>query len=365
MKCYIVGGAVRDILMGQKPKDADMAFSGSIEDFLLAYPQAQQVGKSIQVWIVQGREYMPLYNNCIQDDLRNRDLTINAFAMDDDGHIFAHPQAFFDLKNAVLRPASTYAFEQDPSRIYRLARFAANFPLFTVHKEALKQAQAVVQAKKQCTLPAERVGRELFKALQAPCPSRFFQILQATQAFNPWFAELHVHFEQYPESMTQWGHFMDSCQHKDFSAYELALYRWMLLGGLWSCASKSKLYSNEEHPLSALGIRLCLPLAFTKAALCIVELAPHASSLTTLCFEKQASMILAIHKMGLSKLFWAAIDRLCLEKSSLPPISSHAFKVLKILMQIHLPLEWQNLGAESGEKLRQLQVQALENFFKS
>ncbi len=327
-----------------------MAFSGTEADFVQAHPEAQRVGKSVQVWLWQGREYMPLYKNSLSEDLAQRDLTINAFALDEEGHIFAHPFAFFDVKNGILRPASEQAFFQDPTRLYRLARFAATYPHFTVHKDALKQAQALVQEKKQEALPAERVGRELLKALQAPCPALFFHCLVQCHALHPWFSEMEICLGQAPQILVKWRQYGENAQEMYFSAYELALFRWMFLGALWPAHE-----GEEVHPMVHMGQRVCLPLAFAKAAVSMTTYGEKARILQNLPLAEQVHMMLTVHKQGLSKLFWAVIDALC--PATLPSV--YALQALQVLLQVHLPLEWQDRGAASGEKLLELQVQAL------
>ncbi len=342
-----------------------MAFSGSETEFLQTYPTAQKVGKSVHVWIVQGREYMPLHNNSLHEDLQQRDLTINACALDEDGHIFAHPLAFYDIKHGILRPASPKAFFQDPTRIFRLARFAAAYPHFSLHTDALKQAQAVVQAKKHEDLPAERVGRELFKALHMPCPWRFFHCVFTTQSMHPWFTELYEIYVQNPTLLKGWGQCMDTCAQDIGSPYELALFRWMLLGAFLNMQGDSpSIGEASEDILEALGEKLCLPTAFTKAALCMashvqrVHGAQRAQTLQHLSPAEQVSLVLAVHKKGLSKLFWAGVDHIWPQAQQ----SSYALAVLNVVLQVHLPLEFQDQGAASGEKLYQLQIAALENF---
>ncbi len=367
----MVGGAVRDLLMGQMPKDADMAFSGSAQDFVCAFPQAQQVGKTVHVWLLDGREYMPLYNNCLEDDLRHRDLTINAMALDQNGMLFMHPLALFDMKNSILRPASEQAFYDDPTRIYRLARFAATFKAFTVHITALNQGHAVIQEGKHECIPAERVGRELFKALQAPCPSRFIHTLEKMQGLHPWFTELTFLSQ---EQRHLWGRCMDEYTMEENAqsyrltgGYYLALLRWMFLGALWEDKNeKQHTIIFQEHALYHLGQRLSLPLSFSKAAFCMVETFAAARQLQQLPLEAQVRLVYKVHKLGLSELYWQAIDYLCeqLFGQQASKHSTYALALLKILHTIRLPEEWQNKGAQSGQMLFHLQVQAWERFLQ-
>ncbi len=368
----MVGGAVRDLLMGHIPKDADMAFGGSAQDFMCAFPQAQQVGKSVHVWLLNGREYVPLHNNCLEDDLRHRDLTINAMALDQNGILYTHPMAFFDLKNGILRPASEQAFHHDPTRIYRLARFASTFQDFTVHASALQQGLAVIQEGKHVHIPAERVGREMFKALQAPCPSRFMYTLEKMQGLNPWFAELA---DLSRGQRYLWGQCMDSYTMGENAEtyrlggnYHLAMLRWMFLGAFYGEGTQEQNISSfQDHALYHLGQRLSLPLAFSKAAFCMAETFVAACQLRQLSLEEQVCLVHKVHKLGLSELYWAALDHLCeqLPHHQSCAHSTYALALLRVLHTVHLPEEWHNKGAKSGKKLLQMQVQAWEIFLQN
>ncbi len=363
MQCYMVGGAVRDLLMGIQPKDVDMAFSGTIESFLQLFPHAQKVGKSISVWIVNNQEFMPLHQGCISQDLQHRDLTINAVALDAHGILYTHPLALFDLKNKILRPASPTAFQNDPTRIFRLARFAATFANFTIHKEAILQALAVTHQQAHVHLPAERVGRELMKALQAPKPSRFMQIITKTQSQDPWFTECYA---LAPDIRQHWFTLMDTvkqpcappaiwAQGKE-TTHLLALIRWMFLGYSMGNTEKKQL---EAHAVYSLGQRLCLPLFYTKAAYCMAQTFKAAHAIEKLPIPQQVSLLLQIHKAGITWPYWKAMSHICASHKE-----KYALQALQCILAVHLPTPWQNLGKCSGEKLQELQCQALENFIQ-
>ncbi len=353
MQCYIVGGAVRDLLMGQHPKDADMAFSGSPEAFMQAFPTAQKVGKTVHVWMVGKYEYMPLYHDDIAQDLAHRDLTINALALDAHGILYAHPLAIFDIKNTLLRPASDKAFFTDPTRIYRLARFAALYPHFTVHEDGISQGRAVVQEAKHTKLPGERVGRECIKALHTEKPSRFFQILAQTQALLPWFAEYAQLSLAKQKLFTQLTDSFSWQENTEKAPHMLALIRWMFLG---YCMGNDLEQSLQEHAIYRLGHRLCLPLNLTKAAYAMAQTFAKACQFTQLCVEEKVRIVRKIEALGISLPYWYAVDHICQK-----PISVQAWQALHIIKGVHLPPQWQNKGALSGEKHFALQCQALQD----
>ena len=140
MKKYLVGGAVRDKILGREVHDRDFAIIGaSREEFLKQYRGAKKVGRKDCVYIYKGEEYTLSDLSDIQEDLFHRDLTINAFAEDvKDGSIISHPNASNDLENKILRPVREENFLNDPLRVFRAARFAAEFPEFTVHPELIR-----------------------------------------------------------------------------------------------------------------------------------------------------------------------------------------------------------------------------------
>ena len=129
---YLVGGAVRDRLLGRTPREYDFAFDADEATFLQRNPDARKVGKSVSVFLLRGQEFMPI-EGTLEDDMRRRDLTINALAEDRDGNLFGHPDALSDLREGILRPASPTSFRDEPVRVFRLARMACELPSFTVH----------------------------------------------------------------------------------------------------------------------------------------------------------------------------------------------------------------------------------------
>lgn len=189
MKTYLVGGAVRDLLLGVMPREHDVAFEGGAACFVRQNPGARKVGRDIDVYLLDGVEHLPL-RGTLDEDLAARDFTVNAMALTETGMLHAHPQALADLAARVLRPASPTALADSPVRVFRAARFAARFPEFSVHPETLGQMREVAASGALDSLPAEQVCRETLKALATPCPGRYLKVLHAGGCLLPWFAEL-------------------------------------------------------------------------------------------------------------------------------------------------------------------------------
>ena len=363
MQWYLVGGAVRDILLGQNPDEADLAFSGTAEDMLLAYPEARKVGRSVKVCLLHGRECMPLHGGSISSDLHARDLTINALALDADGMLHAHPQAVHDLARGILRPASPTAFADDPTRIYRMARFAAQFPAFTVHEEALAQARAVLQSSAHRALPAERVGRELQKALACARPSRFVAVLARCDGLKYWFKELEG-ADMVPAGPLPWHD--DSVLEHTATVMDRvagsALAVWMAL-----CHDLGKIgtprdmlphhYGHELRGMEAaraLASRLALPARWLSAGMLAAQEHMKGGMYAQLRTGTRRDLLHKIHTAGLHDPFWALVDA-----DSGKSLSPQAGEHLQALLAVRLPEHWRNRGAESGQHLRLLQCNAL------
>lgn len=210
MKCYLVGGAVRDGLLCLPVKDRDWVVVGETPESFTAQGY-QQVGRDFPVFLhPQTHEEYALarterklghgYTGFVTDfspevtleqDLSRRDLTINAIARDDNGNYIDPYQGRQDLKNRLLRHVSP-AFQEDPLRVLRVARFAARFAAqeFRIADETRQLMQHMVQSGELAHLTAERVWKETEKALQCDCPQVYFQVLRTCGALAVLFPEI-------------------------------------------------------------------------------------------------------------------------------------------------------------------------------
>jgi len=196
VKRYIVGGAVRDAMLGRAVNDHDWVVVGSTPEAMLAAGY-QAVGKDFPVFLHPEtheehalarteRKTAPGYRGFVvhaeptvtlEDDLLRRDLTINAMARDEDGMLVDLHGGARDLEAKVLRHVSD-AFAEDPVRILRLARFAARFEGFTVAPETMALVRRMVGAGEVDALVAERVWQEVATGLMEKKPSRMLQVLR-------------------------------------------------------------------------------------------------------------------------------------------------------------------------------------------
>ena len=195
LEAYVVGGAVRDQLLGRAVNDRDWVVVGATVQQMLD-AGFRQVGADFPVFLhpQTNEEYAlarterksaPGYHGfavhadpsvTLEQDLSRRDLTINAMALRDDGTLIDPYGGARDLQQRVLRHVSE-AFAEDPVRILRVARFAARFADFRVAPETLALMRHMVDAGEVKALVAERVWQELARGLMEATPSRMFELL--------------------------------------------------------------------------------------------------------------------------------------------------------------------------------------------
>jgi tRNA nucleotidyltransferase (CCA-adding enzyme) len=193
MRIYLVGGALRDELMGRPAHDRDYVVLGAgADEFARRFPGAHPVGRQGLTYIVAGHEYTLSPETSIQQDLARRDLTVNAIARDEQGALHAHPLALADLQARLLRPVHVDNFRRDPLRVLRAARFAAQLPDFACHPELIAAMSHIAAEGALAGLAAERVGDEVRKACAASQPARFFRLLAECDGLAPWLAEVEA-----------------------------------------------------------------------------------------------------------------------------------------------------------------------------
>ncbi len=221
MDVYLVGGAVRDRLLGRPGGDRDWVVVGASPQQMIDSGY-RPVGKDFPVYLhPQSSEEYALARTerksgpghrgftwsadasvTLEDDLERRDLTINAMAMSTNGDIIDPFDGRRDLQDRVLRHVSE-AFAEDPLRVFRVARFAAQLPDFSVAQRTLALLRSMVAEGQTIELSAERVWQETRKALSADAPARFFHVLGDCGAMRPWFVELIEREIRFPARLSR------------------------------------------------------------------------------------------------------------------------------------------------------------------
>jgi tRNA nucleotidyltransferase (CCA-adding enzyme) len=202
MKTYQVGGSVRDKLLGLASVDRDYVVVGATPEQMIAAGFVA-VGKDFPVFLhpvakeeyalarterKSGRGYTGFTFHTspdvtLEEDLRRRDLTINAMAFDESGIVVDPYGGQKDLASKTLRHVSE-AFAEDPLRVLRLARFAARFSDFTVASETISLCKQLVAEGEVSHLVAERVWQEISRGLMEKTPSRMFDVLRECGALR-------------------------------------------------------------------------------------------------------------------------------------------------------------------------------------
>ncbi len=214
MKTYLVGGAVRDRLLGMPDSDRDWVVTGATPEQMKTLG-FRQVGSDFPVFLhpesneeyalarterksghgYGGFEFRFDPHITLEDDLVRRDLTINAMAEDENGMLIDPHGGRRDLEERKLRHVSP-AFAEDPLRVLRVARFAARFAGmgFTVADETMALMQQLAGSGELGHLVPERVWQETRRALMEPAPDVYLRVLRACGALRVVFPEVDALF---------------------------------------------------------------------------------------------------------------------------------------------------------------------------
>lgn len=211
---YLVGGAVRDALLGMRAVERDWVVVGSTPEAMLKLGY-KQVGAAFPVFLHpdSGEEYALARTEkkaghgyhgftvefdssvTLEEDLLRRDLTINAIAQDDNGQLIDPFDGQQDIKDKYLRHVSD-AFAEDPLRVLRVARFAARFAHlgFRVHPGSMVMMADITQSGELQHLAPERIWREIERAMMMTNPSVFVSVLRQCGALDVLLPEVNALF---------------------------------------------------------------------------------------------------------------------------------------------------------------------------
>lgn len=264
LDCYVVGGAVRDALLGLKAGDKDWVVVGATPEQLaqrgfipvggdfpvFLHPRTKEEFALARTERKSGRGYQgfTFYTGVdvtLEADLQRRDLTINAMAVDAQGQLHDPLHGYADLQARVLRHVGD-AFIEDPVRLLRLARFAARFSDFSIAPTTMQFATVLVENGEVDALVPERVWQELHKALATEQPLRMMAVLAQCGALTRILPGLVVN-TQIEQAMTQ------AVQQGLTTAQRLALL-------LWQSPTRLALVKQLRTPAAYVDLVRLVPL---------------------------------------------------------------------------------------------------------
>ena len=279
MKTFLVGGAVRDELLGLPVKDRDWVVTGATpkdmtkagfrpvgQDFpVFLHPKTKEEYALARTERKSGHGYAGFVFHTspdisVEEDLLRRDLTINAMAKDEQGHIIDPYHGQQDLEQRLLRHVSP-AFREDPLRILRVARFAARFAAqgFTVADDTMALMQAMVAEGEADWLIAERVWQETSRALESRNPEIYFSTLYQANALHVVMPEIAPLFAPSDAMPYQALHCAATNNHS-------AVVR-------FACAVSS-FEENSNQQVTLLCQRMKIPVQFKEVAQIVSKILP-------------------------------------------------------------------------------------------
>ena len=378
---YLVGGYVRDMVRQARPKDKDYMVAGLSETaFTALFPQAQKVGKSFPVYLLEidsrpcevafarkerkaGRGYRGFQvaydpSVTVEDDLFRRDTTMNSLALElPEQRLIDLYGGQEDISKKRIRAISRH-FCEDPVRALRAARQAAElgFEITAETYELMRECASELSAE-----PPERVQKELERALNAPRPSLFFRALDRAQLLEQTFPELAaLKGKSQPQAFHPEG---DAYEHTLLVLDETAAATCSLrarFAGLSHDLGKGTTppellphhYGHEERGLMVLeewNARMPLPGDWLKAARFVIS--QHMRAPRMQKPGKMADLLLALHKSRLSLAEFSAVIRA--DSHGLPFYLEHGEELLREILKISGREAPQELkGPSIGEWLR-------------
>ena len=403
MQIYLVGGAVRDSLINYPSSENDWVVVGATPEQMtdLGY---KPVGQDFPVFIhpktgeeyalarterksghgYKGFEFYTSTEVSLEEDLIRRDLTINAMAQDDEGHIIDPFDGQKDLAHKLLRHVSE-AFTEDPLRVLRVARFAARYAHlgFTVAPETMELMKSIVAKGEMEFLVAERVWKETSRALTEQSPQMFFEVLKACNALEVLLPEVDALFgvpqraDYHPEIDTGIHTLMALKAATKLTDCEAIRFAVLVHDVGKAITPEDVLPSHSGHEKRGLPLvkaicdRLTVPNKHRQLAMSVTEFHLHCHRALEL---KPATLLKLFQSIGAIRSPDKLIDFLtCCEadikgragfEDAAYPSKDYLLAALKAVSQVDISdLVAQGIsGAEIGKQLNQRQIQHLTEF---
>lgn len=324
---YIVGGAVRDKILGRQSKDEDYCVTGiTKEKFLEIFPEARYQGKFFGVFILGNKEFAMARTEekigkrhqdftivtdksiTIEEDLKRRDITVNAIAQDIlTGEIIDPYKGVLDIKARKIRAVSN-AFIEDPLRVYRVCRFAAELD-FEVERNTLEMMNTLRD--ELLSLSKERVFEELRKALKTDKPSIFFEVLKKADVLDVHFKEIYdligaTQPEKYHPEGDSYNHTMIALNNSAKITKDEKIRFCALVHDLGKGRTPKEMYphhyGHEEkgiEPLKELAKRIRVPTNWKECAITSIKEHMKGGIFYKMTIPKRVSFL---ERIGKSKL---------------------------------------------------------------
>ena len=403
MEIYLVGGAVRDSLINYPSSENDWVVVGATPEQMTAL-EYKPVGQDFPVFLhpktgeeyalarterksghgYKGFEFYTSTEVSLEEDLIRRDLTINAMAQDDEGHIIDPFDGQKDLAHKLLRHVSE-AFTEDPLRVLRVARFAARYAHlgFTVAPETMELMKSIVAKGEMEFLVAERVWKETSRALTEQSPQVFFEVLKACNALEVLLPEVDALFgvpqraDYHPEIDTGIHTLMALKAATKLTNCEAIRFAVLVHDVGKAITPEDVLPSHSGHEKRGLPLvkaicdRLTVPNKHRQLAMSVTEFHLHCHRALEL---KPATLLKLFQSIGAIRSPEKLIDFLtCCEadikgragfEDAAYPSKDYLLAALEAVSQADISdLVAQGIsGAEIGKQLNQRQIQHLTEF---
>lgn len=395
-RLYLVGGAVRDkIINNSDIQDEDFCVVGiSKEEFCMLFPDAKKRGKSFEVFDLNNREFalarkeqkigkkhndfktITNKNISIEEDLKRRDITINAIAQDVlTGDIIDPYNGTKDIENKIIRAVSK-SFKEDPLRVYRVARFASKLG-FRIDNRTIKYMKCLKS--ELIYLSPERVFDELKKALKTSKPSTFFEVLRKSEVLDVHFIEIFrligaLQPKKYHPEGDAYAHTMLALDMASSLTQNEIIRFCALVHDLGKGVTPKEMYPHHTgHEITGIKQvenfckRLKMPSVWTKCAKVAVKEHMRAGLFEKMKVAKKVSFIENIGKslIGLDGLaIVVESDRNCRGvRSNKPQFAKIGNKMLKEINGNYIKEKYNiKEGIKLKEKMHQERIIWMQNF---
>lgn len=378
IKKYLVGGAVRDRIMGIPTNDNDYVVVGSTPDEMIELG-FKPIGKDFPVFLhpetheeyalartekkiskgYHGFEFYALPDISLEEDLKRRDITINAIAMDESNKYIDPFQGIKDIEKKIIRHVSD-SFIEDPIRVIRVARFKARFPDFSIHRKTLELLNEIVENKEIQTISSERIVDEIKKALSNSNLMIMLDVLNNCGALEILFPK-----SNYLKNKVNAHNFFDFSEPLNNPLYSLELFKEnkLILLILWMYLDGAKIKSNILN----IAKKLKLPSKSQKIINLIKEHLYDLSQIDKISIHKQFDFLVKFDFFRRPEILETCVDltrhllNINDQKNNLKNFMDKIIKFREKLSKTNFDLTSSYKGKELGEKIKSKRFEIFKN----